>query len=874
MNAMNSARIRAVRWSAALSLLMLASPLAWAQGGSGCNNMNGTQVAAQSQVLYEFDTGFEPVTVTLTTNRNPLPPGGSLTWAQVDPADPTQAPVAGTAVTLDTSNPVQATFQTRDFGPDGVTLAFRVNGYCNNLLLASRVATLTIQNRDRPPVVTALASPPEVAPGDSAALSATASDPDGDPITYLWSQVAASGVPAVPPTPANQANTTVQTPAGVGDYTLEYRVVATAGTLSASDSVLVNVTSANLAPFASLSCPPPPGIPEGGLLRLDGSASYDPEGQPLTYTWQVKQKDAGLDFDLGDESGNVVERPAPSLGLDMVGGVEVVMRATDDLGLFTEAECAFLITDATAPVLTLPTIPTLDADSAAGTEVPAYAVSAYDNVEGAIDAASIQCTPAAPHLFALGETTVSCEVADTAGNLGTGSFTVTVADLSPPVLDPPGDWSMQGDALGGGNAAYPIPAATDKVDAQVDVSCVPPPGFFVLGSTPVTCTATDDAGLTAQAGFQVTIYDFIPPTIESVEDRTLEATSPAGAIAYFAPTASDVVGGPRPVTCVPASGSTFPLGNTTVACTAFDGSAHPGHPDGNQASMQFVVGVVDTTAPDLTLPAPITREATSAAGAVAVFTASAEDIVDGSVAVQCVPPSGSTFPLAAAPVKARTTTVECSATDIAGNTAIGTFGVTVQDTTAPTIDPVADIGPLDATSPAGAVAWFDVPATHDDVDGTGVATCSHVSGATFPLGTTEVTCNAVDARGNAATPITFEVTVHYPWAGFFRPIDNLPMSNSVKAGSAVPVKFNLGGNMGLSIFAAGYPRSVPLNCATGEDPIEETVTAGGSSLTYDAAANQYVYVWKTEKMWGGSCRQLQLKLIDGTVHVANFRFNK
>ena len=53
---------------------------------------------------------------------------------------------------------------------------------------------------------------------------------------------------------------------------------------------------------------------------------------------------------------------------------------------------------------------------------------------------------------------------------------------------------------------------------------------------------------------------------------------------------------------------------------------------------------------------------------------------------------------------------------------------------------------------------------------------------------------------------------------------------------------------------------------------EYTVTAGGSSLNYDTLADQYIYVWKTEKSWAGSCRQLQVQLNDGTLHTANFKF--
>jgi hypothetical protein len=118
-------------------------------------------------------------------------------------------------------------------------------------------------------------------------------------------------------------------------------------------------------------------------------------------------------------------------------------------------------------------------------------------------------------------------------------------------------------------------------------------------------------------------------------------------------------------------------------------------------------------------------------------------------------------------------------------------------------------------------------------------------------------------------------SVIYDWTGFFRPIDNLPMVNIVKAGSAIPVKFNLGGNQGLDILEAGYPKSIPVTCTFTPwiDAVEETVTAGFSTLTYDDLAGQYVYVWKTEKSWTG-CRQLQVKLKDGTTHVANFKFTK
>jgi CSLREA domain-containing protein len=116
----------------------------------------------------------------------------------------------------------------------------------------------------------------------------------------------------------------------------------------------------------------------------------------------------------------------------------------------------------------------------------------------------------------------------------------------------------------------------------------------------------------------------------------------------------------------------------------------------------------------------------------------------------------------------------------------------------------------------------------------------------------------------------------YDFSGFFSPVDNPPDINEVKAGRAIPVKFSLGGDQGLDIFESGYPTSQQIDCAStaSVDPIEETVTAGSSSLSYDATTDTYTYVWKTDKAWADTCRELVVTLNDGSTHVANFQFVK
>lgn len=141
--------------------------------------------------------------------------------------------------------------------------------------------------------------------------------------------------------------------------------------------------------------------------------------------------------------------------------------------------------------------------------------------------------------------------------------------------------------------------------------------------------------------------------------------------------------------------------------------------------------------------------------------------------------------------------------------------------------------------------------------------------------------NSVLYVGSAINGKVFQFLPPYPFAGFFSPVDNPGpgpsfVFNKAKAGSAIPVKFSLGGNQGLDIFAAGYPKSEKVDCAMASslDSIEQTVTAGGSSLSYDPATDQYSYVWKSDKGWANSCRKITVRLSDGTDHIAYFNFVK
>jgi Tol biopolymer transport system component len=132
-----------------------------------------------------------------------------------------------------------------------------------------------------------------------------------------------------------------------------------------------------------------------------------------------------------------------------------------------------------------------------------------------------------------------------------------------------------------------------------------------------------------------------------------------------------------------------------------------------------------------------------------------------------------------------------------------------------------------------------------------------------------------DPSYNPAEEVVRSFAVVYPFAGFLQPVDNSPVVNKTTSGQAIPVKFSLGGDRGLDIFQPGSPTSGSYACtASPEDVLEQTETASSSGLTYDAAAGQYKYTWKTEKAWANSCRKLVLKLKDGTSREALFHLTK
>ena len=175
----------------------------------------------------------------------------------------------------------------------------------------------------------------------------------------------------------------------------------------------------------------------------------------------------------------------------------------------------------------------------------------------------------------------------------------------------------------------------------------------------------------------------------------------------------------------------------------------------------------DKTPPSIIVPNPMTAEATTPSGAIVSYQVTATDNVDGTITAVSNPPSGSIFPIG-------TTTVTCSATDKAGNTAKVTFTVTVKDTTPPDTAITAAVdGNNKAVSNGGSTLYHSVQITFSGGDNVGIAgflcsldgqtasSCSSpVTFDSLAIGTHMFQVRATDTSKNAdPTPAVFKWTI-------------------------------------------------------------------------------------------------------------------
>ena len=349
-----------------------------------------------------------------------------------------------------------------------------------------------------------------------------------------------------------------------------------------------------------------------------------------------------------------------SIGIDSVTndaperyplGETLVTWTATDLGGLTSTDTQIVrVIDTTPPTIRTPKTITVEAASMNDNIVDYGTISADDLVE------VTSVINDAPAVFPFGLTTITWTVSDAAGNTATAEQQVSVIDTTAPIINPPQDIVIEATA-----ADTIIELISAEATDEVSVISITnnAPTTFQLGNTTVIWFAEDSSGNISNATQIISVIDTLPPNIIQPDELVVEATSSNTAISLENPIATDSV---SQVTITNDSPAEFGLGDTFVTWIATDEA-------GNSASVSQKITVVDTTAPELSLPDNITINAISLQTPVLVGNANATDLTDSQPSVTNNAPS--TFPLGE-------TIVTWIATDEFGNSASATQVVNVQ----------------------------------------------------------------------------------------------------------------------------------------------------------------------------------------------------
>jgi hypothetical protein len=308
-----------------------------------------------------------------------------------------------------------------------------------------------------------------------------------------------------------------------------------------------------------------------------------------------------------------------------MGTTVVTLKATDGAGLMATCSFSVTINDTQLPVITCPGNVTLNMTAGQCGAIVNYPTPIASDNCGAVTLTLLTpASTASGSLFPAGTTTVTWQAADQAlpvSNTQTCSFTVTVYDLQAPAVTCPANVTTYSTAT---SCQVPVTYTATASD-----NCnVPPPVVsytfsgatvgsgagtgsgtsFNRGITTITLKATDNGGLTRTCTFRVIVIDLIKPVLTCVNPAPVGTTpgTCSAVVNYTAPTFTDNCP-PSPGTATRiqglASGSTFPLGNSTIVFRATDAN-------GNSTTCIMTIQVVDNQPPVITCPPSVTVAAT------------------------------------------------------------------------------------------------------------------------------------------------------------------------------------------------------------------------------------------------------------------------
>lgn len=445
----------------------------------------------------------------------------------------------------------------------------------------------------------------------------------------------------------------------------------------------------------------------------------------------------------------VVQNPVAGTLVSGTGTTNVTLTATDGASNSGTCTIAVVKVDATDPTVTCPANQSVSLSSNCTASMPNYVPQsvATDNCTG--NPTRTQAPAAGSTISSAGPQTVTITATDGAGNSDNCTFTVTANDVTNPTITCPPSQTFSLSA----NCTAQIPDLTtttnsaDNCTSSPALTQSPTAGTTVsgAGAQPVTLTATDGSGNTANCTVNITFQDLVAPSVTCPGNGTISLNPNCQALVpnYTGQaSASDNCTATPTKTQSPAPNTLFTGGGPhTVTITAADGAS-------NTDTCTFQISGIDQVPPSITCPG--TQTLALDANCVGTLPdygpmATATDNCTSNPAKSQVPAPGTTFN------GAGTTSVTITTTDGSSLTDDCTFTVDITDQTGPTVTcPPNDTIFTDANCEA---LLPDYTSTTSNVDNCSTVlnlSQSPFGGTTITgVGTTvQVTMTALDQAGN------------------------------------------------------------------------------------------------------------------------------
>ncbi|MGI9158662.1 MAG: HYR domain-containing protein, partial [Saprospiraceae bacterium] len=496
-----------------------------------------------------------------------------------------------------------------------------------------------------------------------------------------------------------------------------------------------------------------------------------------------------------------------------VGANVVQYAATDPAGQTTTCSFTVTVNDLQAPTITCPASVTLNNDAGVCSAIFSYSVPFSDNCPGATILKTQGLNSGAA--FPVGASVVAYRATDASGLTAVCSFTVQVNDTEQPTISCPNPITVSNTTnLCTGVAAYTVTASDNCGATPTLLSGLASGENFPLGTTTNIFVATDAANNTVTCSFTVHVNDTQAPTITCPADFSV-STMPGGCTAVV--NYPGIGGGDNcpgfsiGQTKGLSSGDIFPLGVTLMEYKGTDAV-------GNTQTCSFTVTVRDTMPPVFTACPPSATRSADPNQCVTVvnYIVTTTDNCAHTVTQTAGLPSGASFPIGA-------TSVQYTAIDTSGNSTTCAFTITVNDTQFPIITCPQDLFvPADQGQCSTVVQFYGASATDNCPNLAVNQTGGPVSGATFPVGPTQVIYTAADASGNTAA-CSFTVLVF----------------DSEAPAIACPQNVTLNNDPGLCSAAHVYTVTVSDNCP-GATYIQNAGVVSGAAFPLGATVNSFV----------------------------------